>query len=177
MPNKGKGSERSHALASRIADLESLVPVPGRGLPEEVFQMVSRLTPFLSVDLLIQDDPGQILLTWRHDDAYGPGWHIPGGIVRYKEHAADRINAVARGELGAEVTFEAIPLATVEHINAESKNRGHVVSLLYRCQLLTPPDERLRFSEETPEAGHWRWHARGAVRLIPEQQMYETYLR
>ena len=178
-PREGPCSagERSGELASTIAKLESLAPAPERGLPEDVFQLVSRLTPLVSVDLLVQDDTGRILLTWRHDAAYGPGWHIPGGIIRYKERALDRLHAVARVELGADVACEPIPLAVVEHVKAESSNRGHVVSLLYRCRLLTPPDERLRFYAEAPRPGHWQWHPRGAIRLIPEQQMYEPYLK
>lgn len=171
------GEGVSGELGLSIARLESSVPDPHQGLPEDVFQLVSRLTPLLSVDLLIQDDLGRTLLTWRHDDAYGPGWHIPGGIVRYKEHARDRINAVAQLELGADVACEAIPLLVTEHVRPESKNRGHVVSLLYRCSLLTPPDEKLRFSGETATPGQWQWHARGTAKLILEQQEYEQYLR
>jgi colanic acid biosynthesis protein WcaH len=148
MDTNGEGGERSGELARTIAELESLAPAPERGLPEEVFQLVDRLMPLLSVDLLVQDDTGRILLTWRRDVAYGPGWHIPGGIIRYKERAMDRIHAVARGELGADVTCEPILLVVVEHVKPESRSRCHVVSLLYRCRLLTPIDERLRFSAE-----------------------------
>lgn len=174
MNTVGKGSPE---LASTIAKLESFVPTPERGLPEEVFQLVSRLTPLVSVDLLIQDDSGQTLLTWRHDVAYGPGWHIPGGVIRYKEHAIERVHAVARRELGVEVACEPTPVAMVEHVKAESRERGHVVSFLYRCRLLKPLDETLRFRADTPEPGHWQWFARGAATLIPEQQVYESYLR
>ena len=175
--DKSENDERSRELASTIAKLESFVPTPERGLPEGVFQLVSRLTPLLSVDLLIQDDAGRTLLTWRHDVAYGPGWHIPGGVIRYKERAMDRIHAVARRELGAEVACEPVPLVMVEHVKLESRERGHVVSSLYRCRLLAPLDESLHFREEIPEPGHWQWFARGAITLIPEQQMYEPYLR
>ena len=185
MNTGSEANERSGELTHAIAELESFALEPECGLPEEVFQLVSRLTPLLSVDLLIQDDAGRILLTWRHDGAYGPGWHIPGGIIRYKERALDRLHAVARTELGAEVTCdvtceatcEPIPALVVEHVKPESSNRGHVVSLLYRCRLLTPPAEKLRFDAENPKPGHWQWHTRGAIRLIPEQQMYEPYLR
>ena len=51
------------------------------GLVDSVFYMVSRLTPMVNVDLLIKNDANQILLTWRADRYYGPGWHIPGGIM------------------------------------------------------------------------------------------------
>ncbi len=171
---RGKGSGE---LTRTIAELEGFIPAPERGLPEEVFQLVSRLTPLLGVDLLIQDDAGRFLLTWRHDADYGPGWHIPGGVVRYKERALDRLHAVARAELGAEVACEPAPMVVVELVTPESRTRGHFVTLLYRCRLLTVLDEKLRFSAEAPKAGHWQWHAPGTVRLIPEQQMYERYLR
>jgi ADP-ribose pyrophosphatase YjhB (NUDIX family) len=176
MGNSERG-ETSIELARAIASLESSVPDPKRGLPEDVFQLVSRLTPLLSVDLLLQDDQARTLLTWRHDDAYGPGWHVPGGIVRYKELATDRIHAVAHLELGADVVCEPVPLLVAEHVRLKSHNRGHVVSLLYRCSLLTPPDEKLRFRAENPTPGQWQWHARGTAKLIPEQQAYEQYLR
>ena len=116
--DKGEGGETSGELARTITSLESFVPDPKRGLPEEIFQLVSRLTPLLSVDLLFKTIRRRTLLTWRHDAAYGPGWHVPGGIVRYKELAMDRIHAVARGELGAEVTCEPIPLLVTEHVRS-----------------------------------------------------------
>ena len=52
------------------------------------------LTPLVNVDLLIKDS-GRTLLTWRDDEFYGPGWHIPGGILGFKERALDRLAKVA----------------------------------------------------------------------------------
>jgi ADP-ribose pyrophosphatase YjhB (NUDIX family) len=177
MDTHSEVGEQLGELTRAIAEVESFAPAPERGLTEEVFLLVSRLTPLVGVDLLVQDDAGRLLLTWRHDATFGPGWHIPGGIIRYKERSLDRLHAVARMELGADVTCEPIPLMVVEQIKPESGNRGHTVSLLYRCRLLTPPSEKLRFNGEAPKPGHWQWHERGAVSLIPEQQMYEVYLR
>src|SRR5262245_58107346 len=97
-------------LKHTIATLESTLGDPRLGLPEDLFLFVSRLVPLINVDLLIQDGHGGTLLTWRDDEFFGSGWHVPGGIIRYKEAAADRIRACAREELGAEVSFEAVPL-------------------------------------------------------------------
>ena len=60
-----------------------------QGLPDEVFRLVTSLTPMTNVDLLIQNDRRETLPTWRDDELY-QGWHLPGGIVRYKERMADR---------------------------------------------------------------------------------------
>jgi ADP-ribose pyrophosphatase YjhB (NUDIX family) len=160
-----------------IASLETLAPEPNRGLPEPLFLMLSRLTPLLGVDLLIRDSAGRTLLTWRHDEFYGPGWHVPGGILRHGERMAERIDEVARLELGAQVEFEPSPLSIEEILRPNTAGRGHIVAMLYRCRLLGRPDARLRFDPKMPSPGHWYWHESCPDNLIEEQRPYERYLR
>ena len=169
-------SERLSDLQRAVDELESLIPSPQQGLPEPVFRLLSRFTPLLSVDLLIKDVGGQTLLTWRHDEFYGPGWHVPGGIVRYKESAVHRIAEVARLELRAQVESEPVPLSIQEFIRPNRTDRGHIVSMLYRCRLLTALDDRLRFNLGIPSPGHWQWHSSCPKDLIQEQRPYERYL-
>lgn len=83
-------------LDEAIAAFEAYCPDPRSGLPEVVFLLMTRLTPMVNVDLLIQDPTGRTLLTWWDDSYHGAGWHIPGGIIRLKETAAQRIAAVGR---------------------------------------------------------------------------------
>jgi ADP-ribose pyrophosphatase YjhB (NUDIX family) len=158
-----------------IASLEATLPEARTGLPEEILHFVSRLTPLVNVDLLIQDDRRRTLLTWRDDAFFGSGWHVPGGIVRYKERAADRIRSCARDELGADVEAEQTPLAVHEGIS-EARTRAHHVSLLYRCRLLGQPDEALRATNESPRAGQWRWHERSPSNLLREQAAYARFI-
>lgn len=163
-------------LKAIIATLESAIADPTQGLPEEVFLLVSRLTPLVNVDLLIQDEQGRTLLTWRDDEFYPQGWHVPGGIVRLKEPLADRIHAVAATELGATVTFAKEPLAMHEAILPDQVNRGHFLSLLYACKLTSPPQERLRYAGGAPQRGQWMWHATCPDNLLPAQDMYRRFL-
>jgi ADP-ribose pyrophosphatase YjhB (NUDIX family) len=152
-----------------MAALESWIGNSIGGLPEEFFLFISRFTPLINVDLLIQDDRRRTLLTWRQDETYGAGWHIPGGIIRYKETAEARIRATALAELGAEVDFEPQPLAIEQTLEPERRERGHFISLVYRCRLAGPPDEALRYSQGTPERGQWAWHEHCPLNLIPAQ--------
>jgi len=161
---------RAELIGALLADLGD----PRRGLPEDVFRFVSRLTPLATVDLLIQDERGRTLLTWRHDEFYGPGWHVPGGIIRFKETMAERVRACAREELGAEVATEPVPIHVLEAIRSED-TRGHHLSMLFRCRLLTPPDESLRAIADPPPAGHWRWHDRCPPDLLDEQRDYARF--
>ena len=161
-------------LHAALATIESVIGDPHQGLPEDVFLLVSRITPLVNVDLLIQDDGGRTLLTWRDDEFFGTGWHVPGGIIRYKDMAANRIQACALEELGANVVCDAAPLLVAESIQSQ-RNRGHLVSLLYRCRLLTPLDQNLRARSSPPNPGQWEWHEGCPPDLLPVQTQYRRF--
>ena len=159
-----------------IAQIERLIKDPSYGLPEEIFYLVSRITPLINVDLLIHNKNGETLLTWRGgDETSKPGWHIPGGIVRYKEKIADRIHAVAKTELDAKVSFKNNPLA-VNEIILKQTNRGSFISLLYSCQLLEEPDPDKEFKGGIPNLGEWSWHNKLPKMLITTHKIYKKYL-
>jgi colanic acid biosynthesis protein WcaH len=158
-----------------LAALEEWAGSAENGLPHELFLFVSRLTPLVNVDLLIRDERLGTLLTWRDDENYGPGWHIPGGIIRYKETAESRIHQTARRELGVDVEFDREPIAIEQSIDPGRRERGHFISLLYRCRLLGPPAAELRESQTKPERGQWAWHKTCPADLIPDQDRYRRF--
>jgi len=164
------------SIRSHVEAVEAAAGDPHRGLPDEIFLLVSRLTPLVNVDLLIQDDRGRTLLTWRDDEYFGAGWHVPGSIIRFKEFAIDRVHACAREELGAEVSCDAAPLLVAEAIESGLRSRAHAISLLYRCRLTTAPDERRRAAGDPPAAGQWRWHDGCPPDLIATQRQYARFL-
>ena len=155
--------------------LDAWVSNPSDGLPEELFLFLSRFVPMVNVDLLIRDNDGRTLLTWRQDDTYGAGWHVPGGIIRFKETFEDRIRATARRELGAAVSFEPHPFAIEQGMDPVRRERGHFVSLLYRCRLLEPPDPNLEYRHGPPLPEQWAWHRECPADLIPWQATYRKF--
>jgi len=163
------------SILSAMDTLASAIGDPHQGLPEDVFLFVSRIAPLINVDLLIQDETHGTLLTWRDDEFFGPGWHVPGGIIRYKEMITDRIHACARNELGAEISFDPTPTLVSETIRNQNE-RGHFISLLYRCRLVTPPDEALRARSLLPSPGQWQWHSRCPADLLKVQSQYARFL-
>jgi ADP-ribose pyrophosphatase YjhB (NUDIX family) len=162
------------ALRRCIETLEAAVGEPRRGLPEDVFLFVSRIMPLINVDLLIQDELRRTLLSWRDDEFFGAGWHVPGGIIRFQETAAERVRACAREEVGADVSSEPAPLFVLESIGAQH-TRGHGVSLLFRCTLLSPPDPAREAGPGTPSAGTWRWHDTPPADLLDVQSQYARF--
>jgi|1185.fasta_scaffold163308_2 ADP-ribose pyrophosphatase YjhB (NUDIX family) len=162
-------------LDAAIRVIESAVGDPHNGLPPDVFLFVSRVTPLINVDLLIKDPHGRTLLTWRDDGFYGRGWHVPGGIIRYKETFADRIRACAREELGTDASSEPVPLAIMESI-APQASRGHAISMLFRCSLRGVPDAARRAGADAPSRGQWRWHDGPPSDLLEVHREYTPFL-
>jgi ADP-ribose pyrophosphatase YjhB (NUDIX family) len=159
-------------LDQAVTFLRSALTDPGKGLPEEVFLLISELIPMVNVDLLIKDAGGRTLLTWRDDPYYEPGWHVPGGVVRFKEKLEDRVRAVARDELGAGVTFDRSPAAINEVIRPPQRTRAHFISLLFRCALTSAPDDTLRHVSGRPKRDQWKWHTVCPQNIISVQEMY-----
>ena len=67
-------------LKKLFEEVDTYIEDPTKGLPEEVFIFLTQNTPMVNVDLVIRDDKGRILLSWRDDEFCGSGWHIPGEL-------------------------------------------------------------------------------------------------
>ena len=163
-------------MKQAIDTLRAVVADARDGLPEELFLFISSLTPMVNVDLLIRDNAGRTLLSWRDDAFYGPGWHVPGGIVRFKETAAARIAKVAEHELGARVSFDDEPLCIREIMHPTRAVRGHFLSMLYACALTSTADEARRYHQGQPAHGEWAWHARCPQQLIAVHEVYRPFI-
>ena len=151
-----------------------------RGLPPEVFRFVSRLTPLVIVDLLVRSGEsgraGAFLLTWRDDEFY-QGWHVPGGIIRFKERWQTRIEAVARTELGSHIEPNPTLLGVFELMAPTRDVRGHFISLLFECRLSAALDPALECRDTTaPRSGEWSWFERPPSNLLAQQYAYRSYM-
>ncbi len=165
--------EQKDSLYSKLMDVKHQIPDPTIGLPEEVFEFVTTLTPMVNVDLLIKDDLGRVLMAWRDDELCGRGWHIPGGIIRYKERAEERIQRTALKELGTEVLILKGPIE-INEIFMLQEVRGHFISLLYECKL---PDgfiipQELIWDERTTKIGALKWHDKNPGLVRGQRDIY-----
>lgn len=130
----------------------------------------------INVDLLIADPSLGVLLTWRDDEFYGPGWHIPGGVIRFKETASHRIHEVAKHELGSTVEHQNQPLTVREMFHPTRDARGHFISLLYACRLTSELPENHQFLPQHPVNGAWSWHQACPCNLIFQHATYKPWI-
>ncbi len=146
------------------------------GLSKDIFHFVSSLTPIINVDLLIKNENSETLLTWRSDEFYGPGWHLPGGVIRFKENPITRIEKVALGELGCQVLYDHSPLTVRSQIANDRDIRGHFISLLYKCSLKTIPSSTMKAFGPTPSNGQWRWHKKAPDNLLSVHESFRVFI-
>lgn len=156
---------------------------PEKGLGQELFLLVSSLTPIVNVDLLIYNDKGQFLLTWRDDPHCGQGWHVPGGCIRFKETCEERIRKVAQQELNiSDINFDKEPIKVFEIISHERRDienqdeRAHFITLVYKCYV--PKDFSIENqSVKEGEVGYMKWFDHLPDNLLSIQSCYREIIK
>lgn len=162
-------------IKSAINFLDEQIQDPKKGLPDDIFYFISRTTPLVNVDLLIKDKDGRTLLAWRDDKYNGKGWHIPGGIIRFKETMEERLRKVASSEIGAEVSFNPKPLTFKQIIVEKQKNRSHFISFLFDCSIdakFKPDNKGLTDTSN----GFLKFHDKCPDNLLKCHEVYREYL-
>lgn len=73
-----------------------------RLLPREQFLEVVERAPLTSIDLIVRDPAGRVLLGLRRNQPARGWWFVPGGCIRKDETLDVAFNHIARGELGVD---------------------------------------------------------------------------
>jgi len=162
-----------------IADIkliEKNIKNPKNGLPDDVFLFLSRISPLINVDLLIKNKKNETLLTWRgKGEKIKPGWHVPGGIIRFRDTIQNRIKKVALKELGTKVNFEKNPIS-INEIHLNQINRSHFISLLYKCVLIKKLPNSLKYKNNKPAIGQYCWFKTMPKNIISIHRIYKNYI-
>lgn len=163
-------------LTDLLNQVRLQVDNPEKGLPEELFLFATEMTPMVNVDLLIRDQQGQILLAWRDDGFYKPGWHVPGGILRLREKMEDRIQRTALGEIGTEVICDNNPVEIVQIIDPNMKVRSHFITFVFECVL---PEGFVvcNKNKREYEAGYLKWHEFFPDNMVEVHEFYRKYFK
>ncbi len=75
----------------------------GHPLSQKEFETIYSKVPRLTVEIIIQNNLGEIYLTKRAIEPCKGKWHLPGGTVRYAEPMTDTVKRIAKRELGIDV--------------------------------------------------------------------------
>ena len=86
-------------------------------LPHDVFASVVRHAPLVSIDLVVRNPRGEILVGLRRNRPAQGYWFVPGGRIGKGERIAEAFARITRAELGIEHRIEdATFLGVFDHI-------------------------------------------------------------
>lgn len=118
-------------------------------LNREEFTQIVRLTPLVSIDLILRDRDGYAMLGLRNNEPAKGTYFVPGGVIRKDEKIAQAFARILKGETGLEIPITNTRLlGAYEHFYAtnrfDEKGYGtHYVVLAHELRLQSRPDIRL----------------------------------
>lgn len=101
---------------------------------------VVRNAPLVSIDLVVKNRRGQILVGLRKNEPAKGYWFVPGGRILKDERVPEAFERIARDELGIKLTFpDARFLGVFEHLypnnfTEEQEFSTHYVVLAYEVR-------------------------------------------
>jgi len=129
-------------------------------LDRETLLEVVRYTPLVSVDLIVRNSKGQVLVGLRSNEPAKGMWFVPGGRICKDERIVQAIARVSLDELGVDLSAEASLLGVYEHLYdtnfAGAPDVGtHYVVLAYQAGLadgigLSGDDQHSQFRWAAP---------------------------
>jgi|SRR3989338_7073753 len=140
--------------------IEGLAPAEKRYLTDDEYAFIFQRVPRLCLDFAIIKD-NQILLAQREIDPLKGCWHLPGGMVRYKENVDQAAERILKSELGAKPLSKKF-LGYMEFPN-EINEHGipvHSVSIVFLTELASEEisrskqAHRVKFFSDLPEYIH-----------------------
>ena len=121
-----------------VATKEEATPVR---LPPDVFRSIVELTPLVSIDLVVRDRAGQVLLGYRRNRPAQGSWFVPGGRLGKNETRREAFSRLSQMELGVELDIgRGRFLGVFEHIYPDNfagdlRFGTHYVVLAYAIEV------------------------------------------
>jgi colanic acid biosynthesis protein WcaH len=75
-------------------------------LPKETFKTIIASTPLISIDLVVTNLLGQVLLGYRNNKPAQDFWFVPGGRILKDESKSDAFSRLVKDELGLSLVIQ-----------------------------------------------------------------------
>lgn len=128
-------------------------------LNDQDFLAVIDATPLISIDLIVRDHDGRILLGYRDNKPAQHFWFVPGGRVRKNERLAQAFARLTQVELSLSFCIEKAKfMGPYEHLYGDnflgqSAVGTHYIVLAYQLQLTA--DQHCALDDQHSKQGWW----------------------
>ncbi|RJG04722.1 GDP-mannose mannosyl hydrolase [Noviherbaspirillum cavernae] len=126
-------------------------------LDKDGFSRVIAATPLVSIDLIVRNARGEVLLGYRRNRPAQNCWFVPGGRIRKNEASQDALRRIAQAELGVALDDGRL-LGVFDHFYEDNyfgmaELSTHYVVIAMECEL--PAGSSLRADEQHDELRWW----------------------
>jgi colanic acid biosynthesis protein WcaH len=126
-------------------------------LANQDFARIIEATPLVSIDLVLRNPQGEVLLGRRRNRPAQGYWFVPGGRIRKDERSQDAFRRIAQAELGLALAPGRL-LGVFDHLYEDNyfgipDLRTHYVVLA--CEAEIDADRKLQPDEQHAELRWW----------------------
>jgi len=120
------------------------------------FLEVVRATPLVSIDLIVRDGDGRMLVGMRRNEPAKGTWFVPGGSIRKGETLAEALARISECEIGVTLSEGDVRFAGVyEHFY--DTNFAEVDGISTHYVVLAYVVKRFFSTDDLPDAQHSKW--------------------
>jgi colanic acid biosynthesis protein WcaH len=133
--------------------------VTEKRLDKSTFLKIVELTPLVSIDLILRNPKGEVLLGFRRNQPAQNCWFVPGGKILKDERIAVAITRIAQAELGIDLNARDAHFKGVyEHLYANNFTgkpgvSTHYIVLAYEFSL--PEGAQIRGDDQHSDLRWW----------------------
>jgi len=139
--NKVATNDLFTEILKRYVDDPNGMPRMGTA-PLEAFMLALSLTPVANVEVVIRNDQGHVLMTYRGDADF-TGWHFPGGLISFGENIENSCKRVAFKEVKSDVNnFQVIGIINNSDLEKDKRHykghpfSNHFIAIVVTCDLI-----------------------------------------
>jgi colanic acid biosynthesis protein WcaH len=142
-------------------------------LTKDDFLQIVKNTPLVSIDLIIKDPDGHVLVGVRVNEPARGFYFVPGGRIQKNERIREAFARILTTETGCQASFDdAVLLGVYEHIYDTNFHREpgfgtHYVVLGYQLQLDRRP-------VLTPDAQHTTFAWMSEAEIVSSPRVHEN---
>ena len=154
----------------------------GARLPKREWLEVVQRTPLVSIDLIVTNAQGEVLLGWRSNQPAQHHWFVPGGVVRKGETLQQAFERTVLDELGVSTRLNRLAVfdTVYEHHYAENfaNEAGfgtHYVVLAHRIRMRALSAQGASGAldlKELPKAQHTDYTWMAVPELLAHKQVH-----
>lgn len=155
--------------------MDIIIPAKGERLPLPQFMQVVASTPLVSIDLIVKNEHGQVLLGMRNNEPAAGFWFVPGGCIRKNETLAEAFARISEAELGVRLNRADYPFyGAYEHFYDTNAGRlpGFGTHYVVLAHEVVVESNTLKLPQQDQHAD-WRW-AMPAEVAVDESTHYHS---